>query len=342
MTAPVRRLLLGLLLVAAAAGWVAPGQAAAAVTGRRAGASLPVSDCTPSAGVLVAVDFSHWGGPVVRGCSGHAASAIAAMHAAGFLTAGDQADGAAFVCRIGVAAEGVPSERPTPAADPCVATPPATAYWSFWYADAGQSRWGYSPSGAATFAPAPGSVEAWAFGAGTPPSVTPAALRSRPPATTTTTTSTTTTTTGPPPTTTGPPPTGATTTAPAAHATTAPTTARPGSPATTGRSPSRPRPSSTTTTAATRAAGGTRSATTRPATPTTRPTTATTASPAGTSGTSTTTTRIVDAAAGGGSPGGGPPGSGPGSPAGLIAGAAVVGVLGGAGGVLAWRRRRAG
>lgn len=336
MPAPARRLLLGLLLVAAAAGWVAPGQAAASpVTGRHAGASLPVSDCTPSAGVLVAVDFGHWGGPVVRGCSGHAASAIAAMHAAGFLTAGDEANGAAFVCRIGVAAEGVTSERPTPAADPCVATPPATAYWSFWYADAGRSRWSYSPSGAATFVPAVGSVEAWAFGAGAPPGVTPAALRSRPPATTTTTT--------PPPTstttsTTGPPPTAATTTAPT---TTAPTTAR-SSPATTGRSRSHPAASSTTTTAAGPAAGATRSSTTRPAaSTTTRPTTAPAAGTNGTSGTSPTTTRIVDAAAGGGSPGGGSPGGGPGSPVSLIAGAAVVVVLGGTGGVLAWRRRRA-
>lgn len=335
MTAPVRRLLLGLLLVAAAAGWVAPGQAAAApVTGRRAGASLPVSDCTPSAGVLVAVDFGHWGGPVVRGCSGHAASAIAAMHAAGFLTAGDQANGAAFVCRIGVAAEGVSSERPTPAADPCVATPPATAYWSFWYADAGRSRWSYSPSGAATFVPAAGSVEAWAFGAGAPPGVTPAALRSRPPATSTTTTPPSTSTS-----TTGPPPTAVTTTAPAAPTTTAPTTAG-SSPATTGRSRSHPAASSTTTTATGPGAGATRTSTTRPAaSTTTRPTT--TAGTNGTSGTSPTTTRIVDAAAGGGSPGGGSPGGGPGSPAGLIAGAAVVVVLGGAGGVLAWRRRRA-
>ncbi len=339
MPAPARRLLLGLLLVAAAAGWGAPGQAAP-VTGRHAGASLPVSDCTPSAGVLVAVDFGHWGGPVVRGCSGHAASAIAAMHAAGFLTAGDEANGAAFVCRIGVAAEGVASERPTPAADPCVATPPATAYWSFWYADAGRSRWSYSPSGGATFAPAVGSVEAWAFGAGAPPGVTPAALRSRPPATTTTTTapstSTTTSTS-----TTGPPPTAATTTAPATPTTTAPTTAR-SSPATTGRSRSHPAASSTTTTTATGpAAGATRSSTTRPAaSTTTRPTTAA-AGKHGTNGTTPTTTRIVDAAAGGGSPGGGSPGGGPGSPVGLVAGAAVVVVLGGTGGVLAWRRRRA-
>lgn len=339
MTAPARRLLLGLLLVAAAAGWIAPGQAAAApVTGRHARASLPVSDCTPSAGVLVAVDFGHWGGPVVRGCSGHAASAIAAMHAAGFLTAGDQANGAAFVCRIGVTAEGVASERPTPAADPCVATPPATAYWSFWYADAGRSRWSYSPSGGATFAPAVGSVEAWAFGAGAPPGVTPAALRSRPPATTTTTTPPPTSTTTP---TTGPPPTAATTTAPTEPTTTAPTTAR-SSPATTGRSRSHPAASSTTTTTATGpAAGATRSSTTRPAaSTTTRPTTAA-AGTHGTNGTTPTTTRIVDAAAGGGSPGGGSPGGGPGSPVGLVAGAAVVVVLGGTGGVLAWRRRRA-
>jgi hypothetical protein len=153
-----------------------------------AGASpAGLSACTATAGVLVAVDFSHWGGPVDLGCaSGRQADGLDAMHDAGFLTAGDEAAGDAFVCRIGVASKGDGSERPTPAEDPCVSTPPASAYWAFWIADAGQGAWSYSQSGADSYQPAPGSIEGWGFGSGGAPSVTPAQLRAEaaPPPTT--------------------------------------------------------------------------------------------------------------------------------------------------------------
>lgn len=147
-----------------------------------------LSACTASSGVLVAVDFSHWRGAVDLGCaSGREADGLDAMHNAGFLTAGDDADGDAFVCRIGVAAQGTTSERPTPTEDSCVSTPPASAYWAFWVSDAGQSAWSYSQSGVESYQPPAGSTEGWAFGSGGPPSVTPAQLRaeaSQPPTTT--------------------------------------------------------------------------------------------------------------------------------------------------------------
>lgn len=158
------------------------------------GAASPagLSACSSRRGVLVAVDFTHWHKPVDLGCApGRPANGLDAMHAAGYLTADDEEDGPGFVCRIGIGSEGVASERPTPAEDPCVSTPPATAYWAFYVADAGQSTWSYSPSGVAAYNPPPGSIEGWAFGSGGQPSVTPAQVRAEASPPTTTTTSTT-------------------------------------------------------------------------------------------------------------------------------------------------------
>ena len=52
----------------------------------------------------------------------------------------------AFICQIA----GFPQD------DPCTTTPPANAYWSFWYAQAGQNTWTYSQSGAMNLAPGGG------------------------------------------------------------------------------------------------------------------------------------------------------------------------------------------
>ncbi|WP_247660672.1 hypothetical protein, partial [Micromonospora sp. D75] len=80
----------------------------------------------------------------------------------GFTVTGTARWGLAFVCRI--------NGKPTAATEPCVNTPPATAYWSYWHASSGGS-WSYSTSGATGYNPAPGSVEGWSFGAGAPPSI---------------------------------------------------------------------------------------------------------------------------------------------------------------------------
>jgi hypothetical protein len=55
----------------------------------------PLADCTASAGTVVAVDFGHWHGPVVRGCARNAANGLDLLHAAGFVTTGDVHDGPA-------------------------------------------------------------------------------------------------------------------------------------------------------------------------------------------------------------------------------------------------------
>jgi hypothetical protein len=124
----------------------------------------PIGNCTTSAGTIVAVDFAHWGGPIVRGCGVNQPNGYALLHAAGFTTTGDNHDGPAFICRIGNRAFAGGTQYPTPAQDPCILTPPASAYWSYWRAPAGQSTWSYSSGGAMSTVPKPGEVELWMFG----------------------------------------------------------------------------------------------------------------------------------------------------------------------------------
>ena len=117
-------------------------------------------------GVTVVVDFRGLGGGVQQGCApGSPASGVAALTAAGFgYTYASRQPG--FVCRI--------NGKPGADADKCVNTSPSSAYWSYWHGSAGGS-WSYSNQGAATYAPARGSVEGWAFGAGEQPGIAPPA-----------------------------------------------------------------------------------------------------------------------------------------------------------------------
>lgn len=147
--------------------------------------AAPVSSCTTTTGTIVAVDFSHWGGPVVRGCGVNQPTGYALMHEGGFSTVGDSHDGPAFICRIGNAAFHGAVQYPTVSDEPCILTPPASAYWSYWLASAGQNTWTYSSLGAMSEVPKPGQVELWSFGgtniAGNSgsglPRVTPAEVR---------------------------------------------------------------------------------------------------------------------------------------------------------------------
>lgn len=124
----------------------------------------PLSDCTPHRGTVVAVDFAHWAGPIVRGCGIDQPTGYALLHAAGFTTAGDAHDGAAFMCRLGNQAFDGGTMHPTPSEDPCIDTPSTAAYWSYWLAPAGRNTWTYSPIGPMGDVPKPGEVELWMFG----------------------------------------------------------------------------------------------------------------------------------------------------------------------------------
>ena len=164
----------------------------------------PIGECSTTGGVIVAVDFSSWGGNVDRGCDATLTTGYDALHAAGFTTAGDSSDGPAFICRI--------DNEPSPSEDSCIDTPPATAYWSYWHADAGQNTWSLSELGAISYHPPPGSVDAWTFGDTHAPPFAPSAVRATnvgpplPSSTTTTTRAVTTTVAPVAPVTTSPPP----------------------------------------------------------------------------------------------------------------------------------------
>ncbi|GHJ43995.1 hypothetical protein Cs7R123_13370 [Catellatospora sp. TT07R-123] len=145
-------------LVLLAAVMLAPGAPAAA-------APQPVGKCTTSSGVILAVDFSHWGGPLLRACGTTPTTGYQLLNQGGWKTAGTQHDGPAFVCRIGYSGYQGGTQYPTSATEKCVLTPPATAYWSYWHADPGQDSWSYSQLGAMGYHPKPGSVDLWTFGA---------------------------------------------------------------------------------------------------------------------------------------------------------------------------------
>jgi hypothetical protein len=129
-----------------------------------AAAPRPTADCTATAGVIVAVDFTHWGGPLLRSCGTTPATGYSLINQGGWHTAGTEHDGPGFICRIGYGGYRGGVEYPTPAQESCVLTPPATAYWTYWQAGPGQDTWTYSEAGAMTYHPRPGSVSLWVFG----------------------------------------------------------------------------------------------------------------------------------------------------------------------------------
>ena len=130
-----------------------------------AAARASASACTRTSGVTVVVEYTR--GTIERGCApGHPANGLAALKAAGFSYDGTAQYGDAFVCRI----DGDPSDQA------CASTPPPNAYWAYYHARATDAGWTYWGVGAAQSAPAPGSIDAWAFGANVRPSVAPGAV----------------------------------------------------------------------------------------------------------------------------------------------------------------------
>lgn len=151
------------LLRAAAAVVVAvAGGAAFAAPARAAGTA---GYCADGNGVTVVVDFNELGGGVVIRCApGDQATGLSALKNAGFAVAGTSRWGEGFICRI----EG----RPGVSTEPCVDTPPATAYWSYWHASNGGS-WTYSDRGVKNRKPPAGSFEGWSFSKGRSESTAP-------------------------------------------------------------------------------------------------------------------------------------------------------------------------
>lgn len=129
-----------------------------------AAAPQPMGRCTTTSGAVLAVDFSHWGGPVYRSCGTTPTTGYELLNQGGWRTTGTGHDGPAFICRIGYSGQQGGKQYPTPQQDDCVLTPPASAYWSYWHADPGANTWEYSQLGAMLYKPKPGSVDLWIFG----------------------------------------------------------------------------------------------------------------------------------------------------------------------------------
>ncbi|MFJ8578341.1 prenyltransferase/squalene oxidase repeat-containing protein [Micromonospora sp. NPDC093277] len=127
-------------------------------------AADPIESCTPANGAVVAVDFRPWGGQVLRGCDATPTTGFDLLHEAGFTTTGTVHDGPGFICRIGNATFEAGTQYPKPDQEACTLTPPATAYWSYWFAPPGQRTWTYSPLGAMAKVPGHGEVQAWVYG----------------------------------------------------------------------------------------------------------------------------------------------------------------------------------
>lgn len=159
------------------------GAVLAATASPAAAAPQPMGRCTTSSGVVLAVDFSHWGGPIYRSCGTTPTTGYELLNQGGWRTTGTGHDGPAFICRIGYSGHKSGKQYPTASEDNCVLTPPASAYWSYWHADPGANGWTYSQLGAMLYKPKPGSVDLWIFGGtdieGTEgrPTVTPDQLR---------------------------------------------------------------------------------------------------------------------------------------------------------------------
>ncbi|CAN5455859.1 hypothetical protein BH24ACT7_BH24ACT7_20760 [soil metagenome] len=147
-----------------AAGWVIA--AGCAIAAASAATAQEPGACVGVEGVTVVVDATALGGDLdVRCALGPQRSGLAALAAAGFSVEGVTAS-PGFVCRI--------DGRPGLDTETCAAIPPPTTYWSYWVA-AAAGEWEYATSGAATREPAPGSVEGWAFTAGSDQAAPPAA-----------------------------------------------------------------------------------------------------------------------------------------------------------------------
>ena len=155
--------LIGAALLAAGLGLAPTGPSYAAAAESKPG------ECTDDSGITVVVDFSDLDGDVVvrcvRGPLPDDMSGLEALRAASFTVQGTARWGDAFVCRI----QGRPAPDESLSFDGdddykerCQDTPPAQAYWGYWYADDG-GDWKFSSESAAAREVSEGGFEGWAF-----------------------------------------------------------------------------------------------------------------------------------------------------------------------------------
>ena len=111
--------------------------------------------------------FQQLGGETYVRCHPDASSGtgLDALKGAGFQIEGVRRWGESFVCRIEnrpSADEAVPIEGDAGYTEQCIDTPPASGYWSYWYAGNG-CAWRYSQWGAKNRTPIQGGFEGWSY-----------------------------------------------------------------------------------------------------------------------------------------------------------------------------------
>lgn len=135
--------------------------------------------CTGSdalTGTTIVIDFQELNGnggtaaPTITRCSPNPTQAtrtgLKAMQDAGISVTGTTRWGLGFICRLEgrpSASESLPITSNTSYKEACVNTPPAAAYWSYWWANGSGSTWTYSASGASGRSAVPGGFEGWSF-----------------------------------------------------------------------------------------------------------------------------------------------------------------------------------
>ncbi|WP_328997928.1 hypothetical protein OHA18_26095 [Kribbella sp. NBC_00709] len=125
--------------------------------------------CPTDEGVTVVIDFQALGGTTVVRCApgpvGPGFTGHSALVDAGIQLQGTRRWGEAFICRL----EGRPGPNEiVPIAghpkykEPCIDTPPASGYWSYWWATSG-GQWQYSQWGVKNRNAIRGGFEGWSF-----------------------------------------------------------------------------------------------------------------------------------------------------------------------------------
>jgi hypothetical protein len=139
-------------------------------------------------GVTVVIDFQELDGnggtaaPTITRCSpnlvpGSQRTGVKALQDAGIGVTGTAQWGLGFICRLEnrpSSTEAIPRTSNPSYHEACVQTPPAEAYWSYWWANGSGTTWSYSSSGAANRNVVPGGFEGWSFSLNRTASTNPA------------------------------------------------------------------------------------------------------------------------------------------------------------------------
>ncbi|MBD2759010.1 ABC transporter substrate-binding protein [Yimella sp. cx-573] len=124
--------------------------------------------CKDANGTTVVVDFQALGGGLVIRCAPNippGSTGLDALKLAGVPYAGVARWGDAFICRLynrPSASETIPVAGMPGYKEACINTPPAKAYWSYWWAENG-GTWQYSQWGVKNRNAIKGGFEAWSF-----------------------------------------------------------------------------------------------------------------------------------------------------------------------------------